>query len=231
MESLTQKRNFFGAKFLIDNIKKFKGDVLYKNPFLKSFLVTPLEKVFVTKTYYDTPDNFFYDNGINIHLNTTRGNKNSELIIRYNNNNKQRINFLLDLPETFTITLKSKESIFNYLNKIAYSVTEIVPSGLHINIEEKVKKLEPVIIAKKNRDRFRAIKNNGLKLNLSFDYTEYSSSRTKLAYKLELFEISSENESSYAREFENTIKSFIFEKPYLIRLHDSDYAIGKEYLF
>ena len=229
METVKKRLNYFGSKLLIDNLKIYKNDVINKNPLLKSFMVSHYTKDVVTKTYYDTPDNFFYNSGINIHLNIIKGKPTAELVIRYDSV-KERINFLVDMPETFSMQMSAKDSIYNHLDDIAYAVNEIVPSGLYTNVDEKVRQLAPFIIAKKKRDRYKAISNSGLKMILSFDMAEYSSPRARHKVDLNILEISSESERSLAPQYDEFIKNIILEKPYLVKMKNSDLFIGVEYL-
>lgn len=229
METVKKRLNYFGSKLLIDNMKVYKEDVLNKNPLLKTFLVSHHTKDVVTKTYYDTPDNFFLNSGINIHLNIIKGKPTAELVIRYDSV-KERINFLVDMPETFSMQLSAKDNIRNHLDDIAYAVNEIVPSGLYTNVDEKVRELMPFIVAKKKRDRYKAVSNSGLKMILSFDNTEYSSPRARHKVDMDLLEISSESDRSLAKDYDDFIKNIILEKPYLVKLKNSDLFIGVEYL-
>ena len=229
METVKKRLNYFGSKLLIDNMKIYKNDVLNKNELLKTFLVSHYAKDVVTKTYYDTPDNFFLNSGINIHLNVIKGKPTAELVIRYDSV-KERINFLMDMPETFSMQIPAKESIRQHLDDIAYAVNEIVPSGLYTNVDDKVRQLQPFIIAKKKRDRYKAVSNSGLKLILSFDTTEYSSPRARHKVDMELLEISSESDRSLAKDYDDFIKNIILEKPYLVKLKTRDLFIGVEYL-
>ena len=99
---LKQVANYINGRFLITNMKTEKKSLL-KGQLLASYSVDSLGKGKNEQVYYDTADFFFADKGINIY--TMSEGKTRELIIRYDSEQVNRIEFLKNTPNFFKIQI------------------------------------------------------------------------------------------------------------------------------
>ena len=176
---LTQVANFTNSRYLISNMKKDKHDIL-KGDLLSSFSVGSLGSSYNEKTYYDTPDFFFADRGINISIVAVGASR--ELVIRYDSNQVSRIEFLKNTPNYFKIKINKDENINKYVPQITEAIYKVYPTGLNVNIEEMIGKSSPQVRILKKRESFRVVNNLGLKTVMSFDNCEYVSLKNKAKY-------------------------------------------------
>ena len=90
---LNEKVNFLDTKFSLDNFKKQKISILTNPTTFTGFDRIGSGKDVVLKEYYDTQDFFFQDRGITININTVKGKKTGELVVRWDTG-RDRIKFL-----------------------------------------------------------------------------------------------------------------------------------------
>jgi len=226
---MSEKENYLGTKFYLDNIKQMKTTILTNPTTFTGFDRMSFIKDLQIKEYYDTQDFFFQENSINIYLNQIKGNKTKELVVRFNGAS-ERIRFLSNIPDTFSLTIGKKDSIYNHAEFIAESISQLVPSGLNVDIASTVKKMVNIFIVKKKRERYKYISIKGLKLNFDFNDVEFSTLLNKNQERVYMLEITSGNKN-FKDDYDAFIKKIMFNNPTLIKLKNSDMALGKEYLF
>lgn len=222
--------SYLGGKFLLSNIKKEKLDIIYKSQVLSHYNKEYLGKDKYFKTYYDTPDFLFRKVGINICRTQIKGKPNGEIVVRYDSE-KQRVNFLQFMPDTYTLTIPAKDSIMQYTNFIAGAITELITNGLQTNMQNLVKTIIPIIHVDKKRDRFRVVGSDGLKMVMSFDNVVYRSAKSKDREKLDVLDIVSGDPKQYSQAYEEVTKNLVIENPTIVKTHHSDLFVGLDYVF
>lgn len=224
-----KKSNYLGTKFALDNLKKDRKKIMECGCF-KGFGWDPMYKDVCTKTYYDTPDFFFQNHGITINKNDYKGKSTSDLVVRYESEVK-RIMFLSEFPDTFAIQIPAKDSIYGHLDFIAESISELIPSGLGVDVQNTLRAITPVVCVTKKREYYRGYHVSGLKVFVYFTQAEYSSPLAgRYRHKIDMVEIDSET-ISLKNEYDELIKRLTFSNPTLFELKHSDVLIGREYLF
>lgn len=216
----TVKSSYLGSKYLLDNLKKQKVQIL-RGQFLKGYGITIYEKGTITKTYYDTPDCFFNQVGITININKRK--EGGELVVRFNSG-VNRIMFLTNIPDTFSIKINPKSRISDYIKFITSAIYELIPNGISADVEALLKTIQPIMIVEKKRERFRAINANGFKTIMSFSYSTYANQLNKKRSKVEVLEFQSDSGN---HEFWPTFNKLVkFEFPALIETQSSDLNLG-----
>lgn len=225
-----QGKNFYiSTKFTIDNIKTEKTKLLKKGGILLGFDLLDSGKEVVTKEYYDTSDFFFGKNGIVINKNITKGSSIATLTVRHQQE-KQRIEFLSNMPDYFEKQIPAKDSVMKYLDYITEAIGELIPYGLNVDVRKTLTRISNLFSSKKQRERYRYINLTGLKVSLYFSKTEYVSNVSRTKEKMLLLEINSEAKETKA-DYDAFIKKVKFDHPYLIEVEGSDYLLGKNTLF
>lgn len=224
------KYSCLGGKFLLSNYKKDKSNLIQLSILLKSFSRDFLGKEVLEKVYYDTKDFFFHKNGINISLNTIKGSKEKEICVRYDSE-KERVNYLIYMPDTYVIKIDVKDSLSNHYQFMADSVTDMIANGLQVDLMELLPKIVPIVIVNKRRERWQCNNNYGLRLKLSFDFAEYSSPQVTSKTKLEMLEILSENPKEFTDAYNEFTNKLVVENPTIVKTSHSDLFIGLDYLF
>lgn len=224
-----KKSNYLGTKFAVDNLKKDRKAIM-SNSCFNGFGWDAVCKDVCTKTYYDTPDFFFQSHGIAINKNDYKGKTTSDLVIRYESKVK-RIMFLSDTPDTFAIQIPAKDSIYKYLEFIANAISQLVPSGLGVDVQNTLQVITPAICVTKKREYYRGYRVTGLKMFVYFTQAEYSSPLAgKFKQKIDMVELDSET-IEHKAEYDDLIKKLMFSFPTLVELKHSDVLIGREYVF
>ncbi len=225
---LVQITNFLNGRYLISNMRNDKTALLGSG-LLSSFSVGNLGNSYNEKIYYDTKDFFFADKGINIYTVNINGN-NRELIVRYDSEQVKRIEFLKNIPNFFKLKIGLDESIANYLSKISEAIYKVYPSGLNVNIEEMLRNSSPEIKIFKKRESYRVVNNTGLKMVISFDYTEYSKfNNPKQKFVQPTLDIVGENYKK-KEDFQIFLKSVIRDFPKLIKLDSNELTVARKSL-
>lgn len=226
---MSEKENYLGTKYYLDNLKQLKEAILTNPTTFTGFDRMSFVKDFQIKEYYDTKDFFFQERSINIYINQIKGSKTKELVVRFNGAS-ERIRFLSNIPDTFSITINKKDSIYSHIEFIAESISQLVPSGLNVDLSKTLKTLVNIFVVKKKRDRYKYISIKGLKLNFDFNDVEFTTSLNKNKERVAILEITSGNRN-LKDDYDAFVKKVMFNNPTLIKLKNSDMALGKEYLF
>lgn len=222
------KSNYLGTKFLLDNLKKDKQNIFKTSETLKSYSIEYINKDVLQKTYYDTPDFYLHQHGIVININVLKGKTKAELVVRYESE-KQRIEFLSDIPDTFAIEISAKDSIYSHAEFIADAISELLPYGIEVDGINIVKQCGKVFQIEKKRENYRVINIQGLKCTFSFSTAIYKACLNKNVYKTELLEIDS-NTVNKSVDYNTLRKLMVFEFPKLVETDHSDFLIAKKNL-
>ena len=229
MENNLKKTNYLEAKYYLDNLKKQKLSIINNPTTFTGFDRISINKESVVKDYYDTPDFFFQNSGISINVNTYKKSKTSALVVRWDTS-RERIAFLSNIPTTFELEISSKDGIFKHTEFIAESIRELVPSGLNVDIEQMVNSIVRVFSVNKQRECYKYINYNGLKIKMSFSKTLYSTFLNRNKELVNILEVKSED-TNRKEEYEAFTKKIEFNNPTLIKLVASDMRLGRDYLF
>lgn len=224
---MVSKENYIGTKFLVQEPKKLKSELTSKKGLFASFVLSFFAKDEIIKTYFDTDDRFFQQNGISINI--TRSAKDAELIVRYSSSTP-RIAFLNSLPDTFVKKINRKDYIKEHLDFITQAVNELLPAGLNKDLSSILENIKPQISVNKKRERYRLLNNSGLKLILSLDEAEYSTYYSRGKQKISMCETILTSDSKTSREFFNFEHALSMQMPSIIKLAENDLAIAQTYL-
>ena len=222
------KSNYLGTKFLLDNLKKDKNTIFKTSETLKSYSVEYINKDIMHKTYFDTPDFYLHQRGIVININTYKGKQKAELVVRYESE-KQRIEFLSDIPDTFATEISAKDSIFSHAEFIADAISQPLPYGIEVDGINIVRQCIKVFDIEKKRENYRVINIQGLKCTFSFTTAVYKTNLNRNVHKTELLEIES-NTVNKVVEYSTLRKLMVFEFPKLVETFHSDFLIAKNNL-
>ena len=224
---LQQVANLLNGRFLIINKKKDKNDFL-RGKLLTTCSVDSLGLSKQEVVYYDTPELFFAEHGINIY--TILSGKQKELIIKYDSDQIRRIEFLKNIPNYFKVPLKNKhEGINGNYELITEAIYQVFPEGLHVDIETMLRNSKPQVIINKKCESYRVVNNNGLKTTISF--TECAFTRTNIRQKFiqDYLEITAE--ANISKElFEGFMRSIILDCPNFIKTNNNEMRIATENL-
>ena len=214
---LEQVANYLNGKFLINNYKKDKKE-LVKGPLLASYSTDKLGTSICEVNFYDTSDFFFANKGISIYTETTK--MSSQLIIRYDNAHHNRIEFLKNIPNFFKLQITKGSSIQSHAEKISEAIYQVFPTGLGINIEEYLRTSFPVIKISKKRESYRVVNNVGLKMILNFETCEYYNAVTKNKFSQPVLDVFGETQKT--EDFDLFLKHLVRDHPQLIKLPDNE---------
>ena len=214
---LEQVANYLNGKFLINNFKADKKEIV-KGPLLASYSTDKLGSSVCEVNFYDTPDFYFAERGINIYTEFTPSG--SQLIVRYDSNHSGRIEFLKNIPNFFKVSISKGASIHSYYENISDAIYKVFPTGLGINIEEYLRKSSPVIKIHKKRESYRVVNNVGLKMILNFETCEYYNTVTKGKFSQPVLDVFGETPKT--EDFELFLKHIVRDHPQLIKLPDNE---------
>ena len=220
---LKQVANYINGRFLITNMKTEKKSLL-KGQLLASYSVDSLGKGKNEQVYYDTADFFFADKGINIY--TMSEGKTRELIIRYDSEQVNRIEFLKNTPNFFKIQIDKNDSILAYSDQINEAIYKVFPSGLGINIEENLRQCSPVIKIVKKRDSYRVVNNTGLKMILNYETCTYFNTTNRRKFSQPVLDVFGES-PKYKEDFDLFLKHIVRDHPQLIKLPDNELSLAR----
>ena len=226
---IAEKENYLGIKYYLDDFKKLKSSILTNPTTFTGFDRMSCIKDVQIKEYYDTKDFFFQERSLNIYIRQNKGSKTKDLVVRFNGGT-ERIRFLSNIPDTFSIKIDKKDTIYNHAEFLAESISQLIPAGLTVDIASTVKSLVNIFTLKKKRERYKYISIKGLKLNFDFNECEFTTKLNRNKEKMAMLEITSNN-VNMGNDFEAFTKKVLFNNPTLIKLKNSDMALGKEYLF
>jgi len=224
---LIQVKNYLDGRFLVSEPKKDKKSIL-TGALLASCSVDSLGSSKQEITYYDTKDFFFADKGINIY--TVQDKTSRELIIRYDNEQVQRIEFLKNTPNFFKVKIQNKGliSISSFSEQINEAIYKVFPEGLHINIEDLLRTSSPQIRIMKKIDSYRVVNNIGLKSTMSFTNATY----VKVGGgKYAQFNLEVTGEATNAQDkFKEFLHKLVLDCPKLIRLTNNELSLARQLL-
>lgn len=221
---MKQVANYLNSKFLINNMKADRKAIL-NGKLLSSYSVGALGSGNVVVQYFDTPDFFFAEKGINIYTKTS--NEGTVLIIRYDSEQVSRIEFLKNTPNYFQVQINNNSDIKHYYDQITEAIYSVFPTGLNVNIEDYLRTSSVQIRINKKCETYRVVNNNGLKATLSFEMCEYIKTGTKSKFKQPVLDIVCD---SYRLKdiFEPFLKDIIIDYPQLIKLKNNELTIARE---
>ena len=223
---LIQVANFLNGRFLISNMKADKKALLHGG-LLSSYSLDFLGKGKNEKIYYDTPDFFFADRGINIY--TVSDGKTKELVIRYDSSQVNRIEFLKNIPNFFKIKINKNDDILKYSEQITEAIYKVFPTGLHINVDEMLRHSSPQIKILKKRESYRVVNNKGLKTTISFDDCQYIKINSKSKYSQPTLDVVADSFKDKS-EFDNFLHLIVRDYPQLIKLNSNELAVARSNL-
>lgn len=224
-----EKTNFLDTKFSLDNLKKQKKFILENRITFIGFDRLGSSKDVMIKEYYDTPDFFLHDRGITVNKNTIKGKKTSELVVRFDTG-RERIKFLSNIPDTFSIQIGRKDSIYKYADFIASSISELVPNGISVDLMQLAHSIYRVCTVTKQREVHRFINITGLKLDISFAKVKLESNISRAKDDLLMMEITC-LDADKSEDYQAFVKKISFNNPTLIKLKNSDIEIAKNTIF
>jgi hypothetical protein len=224
---LIQVANYLDCRYLISNLKTDKKALL-KGNLLASCSVDSLGTEKQEVTYYDTAEFFFAERGINIY--TIEDKLTKELIIRYDSEHVQRIEFLKNTPNFFKVKINNKNTpISEFTKQINEAIYRVFPTGLHVNVDDMLRASSPQIKIMKKSDNYRVVNNIGLKSTISFVDATYINvkNRSKTSqYNLEVVGEASNSPELFV-EFQRKI---ILDCPQLIRLTNNELSLARKNL-
>lgn len=224
---LKQVTTLANGRYLISNIKTDKTAII-RSGLLSSFSVGSLGSTYNEKVYYDTPDFFFAEKGINIYTVTINGSA-KELIIKYDKESVKRIEFLKNMPTYFKLSIGKNDHINKYYNEIIDAIYRIFPMGINANIEDYLKMSTPQIKVFKKRDSYRVVNNTGLKMVMSFDISEYTQVSKRGKFTQPTMDIVCETARN-AGDFDIFLKSVIRDFPQLIKIESNELSLARNNL-
>lgn len=225
--ALTEVTNLANGRYLIADMKKDKPAII-RSGLLSSFAVGSLGSSYNEKVYYDTPEFFFAEKGINIFTVTINGTA-KELVIKYDNEQVKRIEFLKNMPNYFKLPIRKDENINKHYEEITEAIYRIFPSGINVNIEEYLKQCSPQIKVFKKRDSYRVVNNAGLKMVMSFDVAEYSNVSKRGKFSQPSMDIVCESVRN-PDDFNIFLKTVIRDFPQLIKIESNELTVARNNL-
>lgn len=221
---LIQVANFLNARFLISNMKSDKK-ALIKGGLLASYSLDPLGKSKVEKVYYDTPEFFFADHGINIYTNFDGSTR--ELVIRYDNTQVNRIEFLKNIPNFFKVKIdKNDAGILKYSEQINEAIYKVFPAGLHVNVDDYLRQASPRVRILKKRESYRVVNNSGLKSTISFDENQYINVKTGAKTSQPTLDVVADSFKDQA-DFDSFLHLIVRDYPQLIKLSSNELSVAR----
>jgi len=223
---LIQVANFLNGRYLISNMKADKKALLLGD-LLASYSVDSLGKSKTEKIYYDTPDFFFADRGINIYTVTEKSSK--ELVVRYDSEQVERIEFLKNIPNFFKVKINKNDNIYNYSQQINDAIYRVYPTGLHVNIDDILRTCSPQVRILKKRESYRVVNNKGLKMTISFDKTDYVKFGTSVKCTQPTLDIIGDNFKS-KDDFRQFLRLLLLDCPQLIKIDSNELTVARKNL-
>ena len=218
--------NFINGRFLLSNSRVDKKE-LFTNSVISTYSVDVLGTYRIEKVYYDTRDFYFAEKGINIY--TVSDGVSKELVIRYDSEQVQRIEFLKNTPSFYTLTIFPNSHIIQYIDQITSAIYKVFPSGLHVNIEEMIRACVPVVKIQKRREGYRVVNNRGLKMTFYFDTNLYNSMLTGSKFSQESLDVVCDSYQT-KDDFTNFLRQFVLDYPKLIKIDSNELAYARKNL-
>ena len=201
---------------------------LLKGGLLASYSLDFIGKGKNEKVYYDTPDFFFADKGINIY--TVSDGTSRELVIRYDSAQVKRIEFLKNIPNFFKVKIdKSDMGIMKYSEQISEAIYKVFPAGLHVNIDDYLRQSSPQVRIVKKRESYRVVNNSGLKTTISFDDSQYIKVKSGAKFSQPTLDVVADSFKDKA-DFENFLHLIVRDYPQLIKLNSNELSVARSNL-
>lgn len=220
---LKQVANYQVGRYLMYNKKSDKKELLTGKLF-SCFSVDYMGSSKKEVVYYDTKDFFFADRGINIY--TSADSYSRELIIRYDSDQVQRIEFLKNTPNFFKVTLNKKDSFANFTTQINDAICQVYPEGLHVNIDEMLRASSPRIRILKKSEQYRVVNNKGLKTTIAFEDCKYFDCSGKSKFAQASLEVIGEKSQS-KEDFNEFLRQVVIECPKLIKIESNELTVAR----
>ena len=222
---LVQVANYLVGRYLVSDRKKDKMSLL-KGELLAACSVDSLGKSKTEVVYYDTQDFFFADKGINIY--TVQSKSNYELIIRYDSDQVQRIEFLKNTPNFFKLKITNKVfNIMSFAEQIDSAIYKVFPEGLHVNIEDMLRQSRPQVRINKKNEEYRVVNNKGLKTTISFAECTYVNLQNRSSFSQNNMEVTGES-TTPKDMFDTFLKYIIVDCPQLIRITNNELTLARK---
>ena len=223
---LKQVANYLVGRYLVSNMKIDKKSLL-KGNLLASYSVDSLGKAKKEVVYYDTPEFFFADKGINIYIVNEKAG--SELVIRYDSEQVKRIEFLKNTPNFFKVKIPKGAMIRNFIEQINEAIYKVFPAGLHVNIDDMIRASSPQIRILKKCEQYRVVNNSGLKTTISFEDCTYLKVRGGAKFSQPTLEVTGDSVKTI-EEFNTFLHSIIIDCPKLIRIENNELTVARKNL-
>lgn len=220
---MKQVANYQVGRYLTYNKKSDKKELLTGKIF-GSFSVDYLGTYKKEVVYYDTKDFFFADRGVNIY--TTGDNITRELIIRYDNEQVNRIEFLKNTPNFFKVAIGKKDTFASFTSQINDAICQVYPEGLHVNIDDMLRASAPRVRIVKKSEQYRVVNNKGLKTTMSFEDCTYFDCNTRAKFSQSSVEVVGEK-SDNKDEFNNFLRQLVIECPKLIKIESNELTVAR----
>ena len=215
--------HFQVGRYLSYNKKSDKKELLTGKLFA-SYSVDYLGTYKREVVYYDTKDFFFADRGVNIY--TVSDNYSRELIIRYDNEQVNRIEFLKNTPNFFKVAINKKDSFSNFFTQINEAICQVYPEGLHVNIDETLRASAPRIRIVKKSEQYRVVNNKGLKTTIAFEDCNYFDCSSRAKFAQSSLEVVGEKVAS-KDEFNEFLRQLVIDCPKLIKIESNELSVAR----
>jgi len=223
---LKQVANYLSGKFLINNYKVDKNEIL-KGQLLSSFSVGSLGSGNIVVEYYDTKDFLFAEKGINIY--TITSGKTKELIIRYDAEQVTRIEFLKNIPNFFKMQIGNNDSISKYYEQISEAIYQVYPAGLNLSIEDELRSASVQVRIQKKSESYRVVNNNGLKFTINFEQCDYINVNSRAKFSQPTLDVICDS-YKLKDKFDVFLRDVIINHPKLIKIENNELSIARKNL-
>lgn len=219
MEVLTRANDYMTSIFAMTRPKQEVKQIFDKDGITRLFVRNILGKDNIVKTYYDTPDGFFKNRGIDICTIESKTYNTNQIVVQLEKNIK-RIMFLSDMSTKNVKTIKIREDIRKHVDFIEASVYDIFPSGVDVDVRALVPMLKPTIIVTKKRDRYRVFDNKGLKVIISIDDVDYKNLKSRISDKCKQVEMQLDSDKTEA--YKDFVYRMSLQVPSLVPMDSND---------
>ena len=221
---LIQVANLINGRYILSDYKKDKKEIL-NSQLLASYSVDKLGVTNIEVVYFDTPDFFFAEKGINVYTSTYGNTK--ELVVCYDESQVTRVEFLRNIPNFYKMNIGKKDNISKYYDKINEAIHKVFPTGLNVNVEDILRNAKPQVIIEKKRDSYRVVNNQGLRLTVSFDQCKYININKKQKDKGDTLDIVAEGFKA-KEDFDTFLKYVIRDFPQLLKTNNNELALVRK---
>ncbi len=221
---LKQVANYQVGRYLSYNKKADKKELMTGQLF-SSFSVDFMGAGKKEVIYYDTPDYFFAERGINIYITSDAYKR--ILTVKYDSEQVQRIDFLKNIPSYFQVLINKKDTINNYFNQIIDAINQVYPAGLSVNVEDMLKASSGKIKILKKYEQYRVVNNKGLKTTISFEDCTYLENGKRSKFSQSSLEVLAESVQS-KDDFNEFLRHIVIECPKLIKIENNELTVARK---